>query len=107
MLQDARMAEVTFRDFAGAVMQKDTVAAGRGLEELLDLDPEPAAAAARHFDAETARVGPAFMAKAMGLRTAVASGTDDDIRALLGECFGLGPEQASTALTELKRRYPR
>lgn len=32
---------------------------------------------------------PAFMPKAMGLRTAVTSGTDAEIAELLGECFAL------------------
>ncbi len=100
------MAEVTFRDFAGAVMQKDQTAAGRVLEQLLALPPERAAAAAGHFD-ERMRADPAFMMKAMGLRTAVTSGGDGEIRALLGDCFGLAGADADAAVAELRRRYPR
>lgn len=49
---------------------------------------------------------PAFMPKAMGLRAAVTTGTDAEIAALLGDCFGLeGPAQgAATAV--LRARYP-
>src|SRR5262245_56932061 len=64
------MAELTFRDFAGAIMQNDAGAAARVLEELLGLDAKAAAAAAAHFQAQMAQ-GPQFMMKAMGLRTDV------------------------------------
>lgn len=101
------MAEVTFRDFAGAVMRKDTAAAARVLEELLRLDAASATAAATHFDGQMAQAGPAFMMKAMGLRTAVTSGTDGEMRALLGECFGLEGEPATRAVEALRERYPR
>jgi hypothetical protein len=101
-----RMADVTFRDFAGAVMQKDRAAAGKVLEQLLALPPERAAVAAGHFDDRMAK-DPAFMMKAMGLRTAVTSGGDEDIRALLGDCFGLEGAEADGAVAELRRRYPK
>jgi hypothetical protein len=101
------MAELTFRDFAGAVMAKDTPGAGRVLAELLSLDGEPALAAAQHFDRQMTTQGPAFMMKAMGLRTAVTGGTDDEIKALLGECFGLTGEAADNAVVSLRKRYPR
>lgn len=101
------MADVNFRDFAGAVMQKDTAAAGRVLEQLLALSPEGGLAAARHFDDQQTKVGPAFMMKAMGLRTAVTGGSDEEIKSLLGECFGLAGADADGAVAELRRRYPR
>src|SRR5262245_33432094 len=101
------MAEVTFRDFAGAVMQKDTAAAGRVLKELLNLDDDAATGAAQHFDQQMVQQGQAFMMKAMGLRTAVTGGSDDEIRALLGDCFGLSGDTAATALAALRARYPR
>ena len=41
--------EVTFRDFAAAVMQGDVSRAGGHLEALLDLDAATAASAAGHF----------------------------------------------------------
>jgi hypothetical protein len=101
------MAELTFRDFAGAVMQKDVGAAGRVLKELLNLDEERAMAAASHFDKQMTQVGEAFMMKAMGLRTAVTSGGDEEIRVLLGECFGLEGDVATSAVAALRVRYPR
>ena len=89
------MADVTFRDFAGAVMTGNDPAAARVLEQLLALAPQAAEAATAHFRAHMA--DPAFMPKAMGLRTAVASGTDAEIAALLADCFGLADPTASIA----------
>ncbi len=93
------MAEVTFRDFAGAVMKGDAAAASSVLQELLGLSEAQASAATAHFRSRMA--DPAFMPKAMGLRTAVTSGSDDEIRALLGDCFGL--DDADGALAALHR----
>ena len=76
------MAELTFRDFAGAVMQGDAAKAATVLQELLALSPDAAMAATAHFRGRMA--DPAFMPKAMGLRTAVQTGSDDDIAARLG-----------------------
>src|SRR5688572_12122602 len=101
------MSEVTFRDFAGAVMAKDTAAAARVLKELLRLDDASAQAAAEHFDRQMTQGGPPFMGKAMGLRAAVTTGTDEEIRALIGECFGLEGEAAEGAVGALRERYPR
>ena len=101
------MPEVSFRDFAGAVMQNDTAAAARVLKELLALDDQQAQAAAGHFDAQMKSAGQAFMMKAMGLRTAVESGDDAAIRTLLGECFGLENDPAAKAVAALRARYPR
>ncbi len=98
------MAEITFRDFAGAVMGNDLAGAGRTLEELLGLNAEAAAAAAQLFH-ERMKQDPAFMMKAMGLRTALA-GSDEDLSALLGECFGLQGAGAATAVAALRTRYP-
>jgi hypothetical protein len=100
------MAEVTFRDFAAAAMQNDRARAAEVLQELLGLDAERATAASDYFAAQMAAQGQAFMMKAMGLRTAVTSGSDDDIRALLGECFGLDGATTTAAVTALRRRYP-
>lgn len=96
------MADVTFRDFAAAIMKGDTEAAGAVLEQLLALDAAGARAAAQHFQAQSAALGPAFMGKAMGLRTAVANGPDDEIVALLRECFGLSDAPLATALAALQ-----
>ena len=96
------MAEVSFRDFAGAIMKGDVEAAGAGLQQLLALDADGGRAAARHFQAEMTAGGPGFMAKAMGLRTAVAGGSPDEIAALLRDCFGLAGAPLAGALAALR-----
>lgn len=98
------MAEVTFRDFAGAIMGGDSARASSVLQELLAVSPDQAKAAAAHFASKSK--DPAFMMKAMGLRTAVTSGSDDDIGALLGECFGLDGEVRASSVAALRTRYP-
>jgi hypothetical protein len=98
------MADVTFRDFATAIMKGDVEAAGAVLQPLLGLPADEARAAAQHFHAQSTSLGPAFMGKAMGLRTATASGSDAEIGALLGECFGLEGGALDTAVAALKRR---
>lgn len=100
------MADVTFRDFGGAVMAGDVDEAGNVLGELLGVAPAQALAAAKHFLAQMSAVGPTFMMKAMGLRTAVTSGTDAEIHALLGECFGLDEATSTAATAALRTRYP-
>lgn len=98
------MAEVTFRDFAAAIMKGDVAAAGEVLQPLLGLGATEARAAADHFVAQSRAAGPAFMAKAMGLRAAVASGSEAEIGALLRDCFGLGDASLTTAIAALTRR---
>lgn len=98
------MAELTFRDFAGAVMQGDSARASSVLAELLALSPDQATAATAHFSSRMK--DPSFMPKAMGLRTAVTSGSDDEIAALLGDCFGLDSDARTSALAALRTRYP-
>jgi hypothetical protein len=100
-----RMAQVTFRDFAGAIMGGDTARAAEVLEVLLGLDGAAATAAAKHFQGAMA-ADPNFMMKAMGLRTAVTGGTDDDIAALLGDCFGLTGGAVTSAVATLRKTYP-
>jgi hypothetical protein len=100
------MADVTFRDFAGAVMQGNAAAAASTLETLLALEPADAAAAAAHFQAQMAAGGPAFMGKAMGLRTAVASGSDAEVAALLAECFGLVEPTLGRAVAAVRGSAP-
>lgn len=97
------MAEVTFRDFAAAIMTGDGEAAGAVLQPLLGLAPDAARAAAQHFQSQSAAQGPAFMGKAMGLRTAVASGSEAEIAPLLRDCFGLTGEPLASALATLCR----
>jgi hypothetical protein len=107
------MAEVTFRDFAAAIMKGDADAASAALQPLLGLDPPAAHAAAQHFQGQFAAAGPAFMAKAMGLRTALAGGPaggaeggdpDGALGALLRDCFGLADAPLATAIATLRRR---
>ena len=98
------MAELTFRDFAGAIMRQDPAGAAAVLQSLLALSPEQASAATAHF--QQGMTNPAFMPKAMGLRTAVTSGSDAESSGLLADCFGLHGAAASSALAALRIRYP-
>ena len=100
------MADLTFRDFAGAIMKADVGAAGAVLQQLLGLDDAVARIAAQYFHDQTTAQGPAFMAKAMGLRTALAGGSDAEITALLRDCFGLADAPVATALATLKASRP-
>ena len=100
------MADVTFRDFAGAIMKGDVEAAGVVLQALLGLGAPASRAAAQYFQTQSSSIGPAFMGKAMGLRTALASGSDAEIEQLLQDCFGLTEAARATALATLKRAQP-
>jgi hypothetical protein len=100
-----RMAQFTFRDFAGAVMEGNSKRAAEVLEQLLGLDASAATAAASHFQARMTK-DPAFMGKAMGLRAAVTGGSDDDIGVLLGDCFGLAGATKDAAVAALRKQYP-
>jgi hypothetical protein len=98
------VSDVTFRDFAGAVMQGNDAAAASALATLLALPADAATAATAHFRGRMA--DPAFMPKAMGLRTAVTSGTDAQIGELLADCFGLDDAARARAIAALRERYP-
>jgi hypothetical protein len=98
------MSELTFRDFAGNLMRGDAAAAATVLETLLGLPPAHAATATEHFRSRMA--DPVFMPKAMGLRNAVTSGSDGEIRALLGDCFGLDEAGQQTGLAALRTKAP-
>lgn len=98
-------AMVTFRDFAMAVMQNQLPAAAGHLETLLGLSPADASTAAAHFKSRS--TDPAFMPKAMGLRTAVTSGTDAEISDLLADCFGLSDSQRAAAVATVRANNPR
>ena len=99
------MAQLTFRDFAGAVMGGDTARAAEVLGALLGLDGAAATAAATHVQTSMT-ADPAFMSKAMGLRAAVTGGSDQDIAALLGDCFGLTGDAVPSAVATLRKQYP-
>lgn len=97
--------EVTFRDFAGAVMSGNRPRAAEVLQTLLGVEASVAESATDTFAGRMK--DPAFVPKAMSLRTAVTSGTDDEIRALVADCFGLADQPLDTAVTSLRARYPR
>jgi hypothetical protein len=99
------MSEPTFRDFAGAIMSGDPARAADVLAVLLGLDAAAATAATEHFRSSMA-ADSTFVTKAMGLRTAVTSGSDEDIATLLGDCFGLGAASLPAAVATLRKRYP-
>jgi hypothetical protein len=99
------MTQLTFRDFAGAIMGADTARAAEALEQLLGLDRSAATAAAIHFQ-ESMTKAPDFMSMAMGLRTAVTSGSDAEIGTLLGDCFGLTDAAIPAAIATLRKQYP-
>lgn len=84
-------------------MRGDAPAAAGVLEALLTLDAGEAAGATAHFQRKMQSGGPAFMGQAMGLRTAVTSGNEGEIRALLGECFGLGDAVLDRATAAVRR----
>lgn len=100
------MTQPTFRDFAGAIMGGDTAGAASVLTTLLGLDDAAANAATAHFQSLMS-ADPNFVMKAMGLRTAVTSGSDEEIATLLTECFGLRDARLQNAVATLKRLYPR
>lgn len=99
------MAQLTFRDFAGAIMGGNTAGAAEVLQHLLGLDGAAATAAAVHFQASMT-ADAAFMTKAMGLRNAVTGGSDQDIADLLGDCFGLRGDAVGPAVAALRKQYP-
>lgn len=101
------MSELTFRDFAAAIMGSDTARASEVLADLLGLDAAGGLDATTRFQANMA-ADPSFLGTAaMGLRQAVTTGTDEEISALLGEYFGLPPVVVPAAISALRKKYPR
>ncbi|MDB4943269.1 MAG: hypothetical protein JWP97_2803 [Labilithrix sp.] len=100
------MADLTFRDFAGAIMGGDAARAAEVLAQLLGVDPAAATTATAHFQQQMS-ADPAFVSKAMGLRAAVTTGSEAEIAALLRDCFGLEDDAAKVAGETLRARYPR
>jgi len=96
--------DLTFRDFATAVMGGKIDDAARVLEELLGLDPAAAASATARFEEQAKTVGPEFMMKAMGLRHAVTAPDDAPARELLADCFGLEGAALDAAIARLRGR---
>lgn len=99
------MPPVTFRDYAMTVMQNQIPTAVTQLQTLLGLDASAAETATTFFQGQVK--DPAFMPKAMALRTAVESGTDDDIGRILVDCFGLDDAQRATAVATVRTNYPK
>lgn len=99
------MSEVTFRDFAGAVMGNDSKRAAEVLTELMALEAPTASAAVAHFDAQM-KADASFMMKAMALRNAVTSGTDSEISSVLSDGFALPASVLPSAVAALRKRYP-
>ena len=98
------MSDITFRDFAGAIMQGDPQAASKVLQTLLGVDGDQAAAATAFFQEKMA-TGPEFMMKAMGMRTVVENKDEPGLVTLLGECFGLDGDTAKSAAGAVLSRY--
>ena len=96
--------EVTFRDFAGAVMQGDMQKGAEVLTVLLGVDAPTASAAATFFQ-QGMTSGPDFMMKAMGMRTVVTGGTEAELLGLLGDCFDLHGDVADRAAKAIFARF--
>ncbi len=98
------MSEITFRDFAGAMMGNDSDQAATHLQALLGLGSKAASDATAHF-ASQMKANPAFMMKAAGMRTVVQSKDRDGLVTLLGECFALDSGASDKAADALMARY--
>lgn len=98
------MSNVTFRDFASALMSDKLVLAAEHLSSLLGLEPAAATTATQYFAART-EAEPQFMMKAMGLRPIVEGQDHAGACVLLAECFNLAPEQATASATVLLAQY--
>ena len=96
---------VTFREYAMSVMQNQLPAAIGMLEQLLGLPADQAETATTFFQAQIR--GPAFMPRAMGLRSAVESGSDDQIGDILVDCSGLDPAQRASVIAAVRVVYPK
>lgn len=96
--------QVTFRDFAGALMGGDTANAASVLETLLGVDRATAERATAYFG-EQMTASPAFVQKAMGMRQVVENRDEAALATLLVECFGLATETAASAAATVMARY--
>ena len=96
--------ELTFKDFAAAIMSQDVGRASDILEALLGLDAAGAREAAEHFQSRMAE-GPEFLMKAMGMRQVVQSGDDATLGQLLGDVFGLTGAAQTSALASIRERF--
>jgi hypothetical protein len=99
------MPKATFRELAMSVSQNNLDLANTQLQELIGLSPDESATAVAFF--QKALQQPGFLPKAMGLRTAVESGTDEEIGDILVLCFGLDDRQRAIAVARTRENYPR
>jgi hypothetical protein len=99
------MAEITFRDFAGALMGGDTTGAAAHLQTLLGVDESIARAGTEHFGTQM-KASPEFMMKAMAMRTVVTNKDRPGLVTLLQECFALSADIAEKGADTLLARYP-
>lgn len=98
-------AELSFRDFAGAIMQNNLDEGAEILAVLLGLDAAAAKAATAFFQRGMTS-GPDFMMKAMSMRTAVTSGDEAELLQLMTDCFDLHGDAAREAVAAVRARYP-
>lgn len=94
---------VTFRDFAAALMSNDRARAAGVLSALLGVEPAGAERATAFFH-EQMTSSPAFMQEAMSMRAAVEARDEARLSELITTCFQL-PDAASAA-AHLLSRYP-
>lgn len=95
--------EPSFQQFVLQVQASDVRAAGKTLAVLFALPDSRALLCAATF-AERWRRNPDFIARAMQLRTEVASGTYNGALVLLFECFGLTGIESIGVLQTLQNR---
>ncbi|HZO12729.1 MAG TPA: hypothetical protein VFB62_05715 [Polyangiaceae bacterium] len=98
------MEQLTFRDFAGALMSGDAERAARVLAEMLAIDDAAATSATAHFQQQMAQ-SPTFLQKAMGMRQVVESRDEPALVDLLVDCFGIERARALQAAAALLARY--
>lgn len=98
------MADVSFRGYVMALTQGQIDAAVGMLETLLGITNEQALVATDHFQNQLG--DPAFLPKAMGLRQAIASGTDNEIGDILSACFGVQGALRTTAIATVRKNNP-
>jgi hypothetical protein len=96
--------ELTFRDFASAVMGNTEQKAAEILAQLIQIDAQQSVAATTFFKNKLTS-DPAFMMKAMGLRQAVTEGSSEQIQALLHDLFDLPESLSATAAAHLKKKH--
>jgi hypothetical protein len=98
------MADVTFRGYVMALTQGQIDGAVTMLETLLGLTNDQAFMATDFFQHQLG--DPTFLPKAMGLRQAIATGTDAEIGDILTACFGVQGELRTNAVATVRKNNP-